>query len=142
MASNPIFRVNGLGLDALTSTLQLACAIRDGSERRHLETRVRAYVIDPENGFVLLWSDSQITEHKNAGRFPVPLSPDEVAPMVLRWLESDEAWQTPLEEWCENFDHDGTNKKGWLVYTGDWGHVGPHIYALCAVKPAYIWFGK
>ena len=27
-------------------------------------------------------------------------------------------------------------------YIEDWGHVGDDFYAIVAIKPAYMWYGK
>ena len=72
----------------------------------------------------------------------MPLTAEAVAVQAMEWLKTDEAWETKLDHWDEDCDHDGHNTKGWRVYCDDWGHVGDYRGALVAVKPAYMWHGK
>jgi len=132
---NRVFNVNGKGLEMLIATLQLAFS----QEGRN--TTAKAYTIDPEKGLILLWyiPDSKT---KKINPFLVPLSAEAVAVQVMEWLKTDGAWETKLDHWDEDCDHDGHNTKGWRVYCEDWGHVGTHHNAIVAIKPAYMWHGK
>jgi len=72
----------------------------------------------------------------------MPLSIDTACEIVYQWLKSDEAKTITLTGWDENADHDGSNALGWRVYVEDWGHIGSDWGAYCAIKPAYMWYGK
>lgn len=95
-----------------------------------------AWTQTAEHGLILLWSDVV------GNPFPSPMSAFAVFPMVQSWLAGDFAKTVTQSRMCENADHDGHNVKGWQVYCEDWGHVGSQHYAICGIKPAWIWYGK
>ncbi len=74
--------------------------------------------------------------------FPAPLSPKELLPLVLVYLDSEHAANVKCEGFDANADHDGSNNPGWRVYTENWGHVGDECADAIAVKPCFVWFGK
>ena len=127
---NRIFDVNGRGPELLLSTLRLAF------QQQGTMYGAEAWLQTVENGLVLLWSDSSGTA------FPGALSADECMPIVEKWLASDFAATVPPSKWCTDADHDGHNEAGWQVYVGDWGHVGAERAVICAIKPAFCWYGK
>lgn len=126
---NRIFNVNGNAQELLSDALQLAF-LQAGHD-----FKAKAFKVDKKKGLILLWSDE-------GTKFPVPLDAHAVLPIVTAWLEGDEAKTIECEGWDADADHDGNNERGWRVYVEDWGHVGDCSYAICAVKPAYMWFGK
>lgn len=131
---NRIFRMNGCGVETLEVALRLAT---DGKS-------IKGYAIDRICGLVFLWADTTTPETCiSSGKFPVAISTAVASQIAADWLATDEAWKTPLDEWCDDHDHDGHNSKGWLVYVEDWGHVEPYGWqTACAVKPCYLWHGK
>jgi hypothetical protein len=130
---NRVFNVNGTGKAGLLAALELAFS-QEGAGKK-----AKGFVNSPEKGLVLCWwCDGQ------SGPFPLPATLDAagVLPMVLSYLESDEAKLVPCEGWDANADHDGSNSEGWRVYVEDWGHVGGNSYAICAIRRAFVWHGK
>lgn len=71
---------------------------------------VCAYKFIKEKGFVLY----AYAGSSNDGiiKFPVCLNAKEVAPIVFKWLQSDEAEQVPCNGWDADTDHDGCNELG------------------------------
>lgn len=130
---NRIFNVNGNGDTALLRALRLAF------EQEGDRTKCAGWKFEPENGIVLFWyvGDSD----KDINQLP-DLTADEVFNLVSAWLRSDDAKKVPCVEWDADYDHDGHNSLGWRVYCEDWGHVGNHRNAICAIKPAFMWHGK
>jgi len=137
MFDNRIFAVNGSGEENLLKALELAFL-------------QRTYRSDPrcigwttsEKGLVLKWAvgSNDTTTNKFPGN---GLLVSEVFPIVWSWLQTPKIIETvELVKWEGNADHDGHNTVGWEVYVEDWGHVGGDSYAICAVKPVYLWHGK
>lgn len=131
---NRIFRVNGTTKEQLTLALQLAF-----SQCGYGKT-VQA------NGF-------QLTEHglllssydiNSITKFPTRLESHECVDLVWKWLQSEDTISkfTKYPPFCENLDHDGDNELGWIVYVEDWGKVGNVDGPICAIHPAYMWYGK
>ncbi len=52
------------------------------------------------------------------------------------------------EDWESNLVHDGSNGKGFRIYTEGWGRINgtsshtSEDYSFGAIKPVYLWFGK
>jgi hypothetical protein len=131
---NRIFNVNGSDSKYLQATLNLAFGHSWGY-------KCKAWAEDEKSGLILLWADAD----KDSGfKFPVAMSADEVFPLVNTWLRGEFAKKvlTNADGWDGNCDHDGHNSVGWRVYVGDWGHVNNSPYAICAIKPVYLWHGK
>lgn len=129
---NRIFNVNGQGRDMLKKTLELAF-LQQGDN-----TTCKGWRQTKDHGLILLWSDSR----EKANPLPAPMTADECVPMIEKWLETDFAKSVSLSRFCEDSDHDGSNSEGWQVYCEDWGHVDHDCYAICAIKPAFMWHGK
>lgn len=129
---NRIFNVNGRGVDMLKKALELAF-MQEGQN-----TTCKAWKQTEKHGLILLWTDSV----EGASDLPAGLDPSECALLVDKWLKSDFAKTVELSDFCDDQDHDGDNDKGWQVYCEDWGHVDNEHYAICAIKPAYLWMGK
>lgn len=126
---NRLFNVNGRGSEMLLAALKLAFAQESRNDKPCVAYRVN------EKGITLLW-------HAASGStpLPAPMSAEQVMPIVTAWLDSEP--KVTLEQWEEDIDHDGHNGAGWRVYVENWGHVGNEPYALCAVKPVFLWYGK
>jgi hypothetical protein len=135
--NNRIFNVNGIGDEMLLMALELVFA-QDGEN-----TKARGWSFSKKHGLVLYWADSESFKAGDCKYNRLPdLSPSDVLPIVLAWLRSKEADQVELSGWDAKADIDGSTEKGWRVYCEDWGRVGGDCYAICAVKPAYLWYGK
>jgi hypothetical protein len=134
MHDNVIFNVNGEGEDLLRSTLYFAF-------RASNHSTAEGWKITPEKGLILYWmvdpkQDTDVT------KFPVPMGSDNLMGIVKAFLESEDTWKTAeFVEWDKDLQHDGSNGRGWRVYTEDWGHVGSSR-AFLAITPAYMWYGK
>lgn len=135
---NRQFCVNGENKKDLLVALELAFKIR------YEKTKAAAYVIDRKKGFVLLWSD-----HKDSVRFPVKLAPKSIVDMIWEWLKQqykdgftpDDNWDKASKDLCVD------SHPGWKVYCEEWGHVKlssteAGTYAIVAVKPVWLQFGK
>jgi hypothetical protein len=129
MWDNKIFNVNGHGLDMLTRTLKL---VNDDDDS------FRGLILDANHGLIWLWTNPHISR---AIIYDIALSARQAAEITMQWLESNEP-KPEMTGWDANADHDGDNKLGWRVYVEDWGDVGSINCAICAVRPAYLWYGK
>lgn len=78
---------------------------------------------------ILLW-------HDEAGAIPLPFKLDckQSGQFVADWLGSLDYGHQP--------DHDGSNGKGWRLFTESWGHVVGHHYAIVGVQPQWAMYGK
>jgi len=133
MSDNRIFNVNGRldqgGEDLLKQTLRLAFAIKE-------DMTAKAWRVSKASGLILDWCESDA-----GNKLPAPLDADGAFALVLPWLQSQEAKETTLEKWDEDYDHGGHNGPGWRVFCGDWGNVEGH-QAIIAIKRVFIWYGK
>lgn len=128
---NRIFNVNGVEKKHLIHAIRLAFDINNDT------STAKSWKFDPKYGLILYWYAEDGT-HK----FPVPVSPEAAAEIAFEWLDSEEARNMECKDWDADSDHDGHNGYGWRVYVEDWGHVGGSHCALCAVRPAHVWYGK
>lgn len=78
---------------------------------------------------ILLWHGE-----RDALALPYPLELGDAIQFVAGWLRNAPFGKEP--------DHDGSNGKGWRVFTEDWGHVAGHHCAILAVQPAWAMYGK
>jgi hypothetical protein len=127
---NRVFNVNGSGEEMLRDTLSLAMTQSGASGG------ASGWEFMPDKGFVL-YSYGQV-----ANKFPTPLTAAQVAPMVHAWLESPEARGMKFEGWDADCKHDGDNVYGWRAYCENWGHVAGKWGVICAIRPAFLWYGK
>lgn len=84
---------------------------------------------DGSQTLILLWHEEQ-----NATPLPYPLTLDKAISFVADWLSQADYGSQP--------DHDGSNGKGWRLFTNDWGHVAGHHYGIVGVQPAWAMYGK
>ena len=126
---NRLFNVNGEGDDRLLDTLRLMFSLHNYTCVGWKESKEKGLILCqyPEDG---------------SNTLPVPLTAEDCLPLVTGWLAGDFAKTVELSDWCTDEDHDGHNGRGWQVYCEDWGHVGDSRAAICAIKPAFIWYGK
>ncbi|WCK57542.1 hypothetical protein PP175_26110 (plasmid) [Aneurinibacillus sp. Ricciae_BoGa-3] len=127
---NQVFNVNGRDWDDLASVLKLAFKLSG--------KKARAFRIDKKKGLVLYWSEN-VT---GSTALVAPMDGEQIFPTVKAFLMSEKAEIIELDKWDKNLNHDGSNAKGWRVYTEDWGHVNEDHYAFLAITPAYMWYGK
>jgi len=137
---NRVFDINGEGQETLGRVLQLAF------EQKGSNTKAKYFVVDKKKGLILLWyvADSQ---KDKVTKFLTPLSAKAATPMVIEWLNSDEAKTIELGDWDEDADHDGSNGAGWRVFCERWGHITgedglDYDGSIVAITPAYMWHGK
>jgi len=128
---NKVFNVNGESKEKLIKTMELAF----GRET------AKSWFFDKEKGLIFYWLLSG-RENKSSTDFPSPLDAIRAADTAWDWLQGKEAGSMSCDGWDANADHDGDNGKGFRVYCEDWGHVGDNVYAIIAVRPAYMWYGK
>lgn len=98
----------------------------------------KGWLFDKEKGFVIV----DYGKEEGINLFPVELGAEELAPIIFKWLQGEEAESMELDGWDRNADHDGHNEKGFRVYCEDWGHVNGRWGCYAAVTPAYCWYGK
>ena len=130
---NVIFNVNGRSEEMLLKAIELAFL------QRECKT-CNGWKIS-EKGFILSWC---IPDGQGYSPFPgnVEFSAQEVLPMVTKWLKTIDLKTVDMTGWDADIDQDGFNSLGWRVYSEDWGHVGGDWAAICAIKPAFLWYGK
>lgn len=81
---------------------------------------------------ILLWSHEQAP-----GVMPLAfkMTPAHAIPFVKGWLENAaDPGQQP--------DHDGSNGRGFYVFTEGWGHVAGMHYAIVGVQATWAMYGK
>lgn len=68
---------------------------------------------------------------------------------LWNWFTNFKGWNDlEFADWEENADHDGSNSKGFRIYTEDWGRINgtssytSEDYSIGAIKPVYLWYGK
>jgi hypothetical protein len=119
LGDNPVIRVNGTSLERLKYAMHLG----HGFEAQGF------LIKDEKLAFARYPSAPEMTP------FPTELGPDRCADMAWDWLQKSEYPRQP--------DHDGDNKKGWLLRTDGWGEVDGFGYQyFIAVEPMWIMFGK
>lgn len=129
MFDNVIFRVNGDGVHMLETALELTLLQRRASG-------FKCWKFSPKHGLILA------SYGKDFHEFPVPISAEQAAKMVFKWLSSPECKDVPYGDGCEEADIDGDIDEGWEVYCEGWGHVDNEDGAICAIRPACLWVGK
>lgn len=97
-------------------------------DRHYSETKI---VPDGEGTqtMILFWHDD-----KGSIPLPYPMDQQESLHFVKGWLKQTKHGSQP--------DHDGSNGKGWRVFTNSWGHVAGHHYAFAGIQFAWAMYGK
>lgn len=100
-------------------------------ERPAFTTHHTATVESPDGceTLILLWN-----EETGSTPLPYPLTREQAAGFIADWLGTVGYGDQP--------DHDGSNGRGWRLFTGNWGHVAGHHYAIIGVQPAWAMYGK
>lgn len=138
MFDNRQFNVNGRSEAMLLKALELAAM-----QNSNTAGCFRGWQ-ENEKGMILCWMNNTngIQAFPGCSKPGAGLTASQVLPLVVSWLNSDEAKAIMLSDWDADMDHDGSNDRGWRVYCESWGHVGDNRYAICAVTPAWLWIGK
>lgn len=126
---NRIFNVNGISKQQLFFAIKLALTDESGTENL-----VSSWEVDLNKGFIINWWNER------GIKFPKAFSADMITDVVWEWLQTEEAMSMTFEGW--DAKQNESSKLGFRVYCEDWGHVGTNEYAIIAVRPAYIWYGK
>ena len=130
---NRIFNVNGKTDEQLLGALKLVFT------QKGKGTTCKGTLFSKTKGLLLLW---WYDKDDLGNSLPAELEAEEIFPIVKSWLKSKQASEVECNGWDANSQHDGSNSIGWRVYCEDWGHVDGISYTICAVKPAYMWYGK
>lgn len=133
---NKLLNVNGKGEDLLAMALKFAFN-QDG----YRESTCSSWEQSKTHGLILYAYHSDSSD-RPINDFPSKLTADQCLPIIQSWLSGEFAETVELSPWCDDCDHDGHNGKGWQVYLEDWGHVDNQWGVICAVKPAFMWYGK
>lgn len=132
---NPVFNVKGEGTASLLEALKLGFRLMEWS-------RAVGYRLDKKKGLVLYWSDKSEEGHQIT-KFITPLTPEELYPQIVAFLESDFSNQMELDSWdARTNDGDITDYEGWRVYTECWGRIDDDDYAFLAITPSFCWSSK
>lgn len=141
-------RIVGEGKDSLAQALAIAFRHNcPGGKVTHYTQRNmvvdRHYYGDPVTTHTETWKDSTTgvptlillwSDDKQGALLPYPMGLERATQFVEGWLEGVERGPQP--------DHDGSNGKGWFVFTDDWGHVAGREYGVIGIQPAWAMYGK
>lgn len=122
--SKPEFVAVGRGKALLSDLLDVAFCVTSNS-----------YAVGwkvTDKGFVLFWHDE--SDGNNPHPFPTRMAACDLTDTVWAWLNEAEYPETPK--------HDGSNTKGFRVYTETWGRIGDDRYSFLAIQPCWIEHGK
>ena len=156
---NRIFNINGLGRPMLQAALELASHQESGcygdGEQAWGEFKgtglIKSWHKHPTKGLILFWTPTAAGSTAITP-LPSPITPASAVGFVMDYLASDEAEvclkaaiaaDEEQTRWLgDHNDSEVDTKAGWQVYVEDWGHVAGSPYALCAIRKAYLWYGK
>lgn len=146
MYDNKLLNINGKTDNMLLDAIKIAFAMAGYTDGKEPFSCLGATgCIINEQGLILVTFVAE-NDKESFHKFPTKLSAEEVFPLVLKWLNSpkDITIEYNAEDMDGNYDHDGTNELGWRVYLEDWGQLKSVSSAnvICAIKPAYLWYGK
>ena len=125
-----VLSVNGQGQEMLEKALELAL-LQSGS------SGFKAWCQDPSKGLVLHWAAGDGNFPFLSGSRPV----NQIAEEILDWLKGDFA-KSILEQDELHNDPNVDIEAAWHLYCEEWGHVGEHTYAVCAIRPVYVAVGQ
>lgn len=112
---------------------------------RGTELRAKRWVVHPEYGMVLFWTDEEKDfQGMETTAFPYPLDAEKAADFIWNWIR-EEADRTDfrLSDMDRHYrDHDVSCEPAFRVYTEKWGKVGDDYTAIVAVLPCWGWYGK
>lgn len=135
---NKIFNVNGDNDEMLLATLKLVFQQGFGNT-------AKAWSVSQRYGLILHWWN----ESKDVNKFPSPLNAEKCFPMVSEWLKSEDAKTVETKGQDGWIDMDGDcEKKGWRIFIPEYNwspddrEYEKFANGICAIKPAYMWYGK
>lgn len=128
MYDNQHIDISGEGLDALRAALRIFLPTNTDTDT------IEGFMVDPEFGLILFWTNPTAIVCPQFAKFPVPLTAEDLAPIIFAWLASADYGKQP--------DHDGDNYKGWRLYNDHWAQVANRWEAKLAVKPMWMMAGK
>tara|TARA_Y100001973_G_scaffold99594_1_gene159059 strand:+ start:371 stop:748 length:378 start_codon:yes stop_codon:yes gene_type:complete len=121
LGSSQVVRVNGFSRDRLAYALELFHGFP-----------AHGYRVDEKLGAIVLM---QYANNKDMIPFMTPLSASACADMIFEWVKNQPYPKEP--------DHDGSNKKGWIVWVDKFNRIdGQDYHAFVAIKPEWIMYGK
>jgi hypothetical protein len=123
---NRVFNINGHGNELLEKVLELAF---HGDFSTY---KCESWQQTKEDGLILYRSSGE----RNYNHLPAPLSAKECLPMVVAWLDGAFAKTVVPDHRCRKIDFDGSLKVGWEV------HLDSNYLVICAIRPAFLWYGK
>ena len=121
---NIIFSVTGYTRETFADAIRLAFRVCGHKVVGGLRTC-------PDKGMILYWTKSLDEDFRET---PYAMDDGQIENLVWGWLQSADYGPEP--------GHDGSNSKGWHVYTEEWGHVDGQWEAFLAIKPIWAWHGK
>lgn len=130
---NRIFSIQNEGREAFDLAMKIAFTSAPGNKATH-------FFDHPTHGFLLLWNDDSFyinNKKVKANKLPYAFDCKAAADLVWGWLQSKSD-----EDYKDFLDHDGSNGKGYKVYSEDWGHVAGSHYAFVGIIPIWAWYGK
>ena len=84
--------------------------------------------------YLILYWHAESVAKTGVVPFPSPVDSDIVADFVWAWLRAQDYGPEP--------DHDGSNEKGFRMWTEAWGRVDDETYSYIAIRPLWTWYGK
>lgn len=124
------FQINVVSKGKQTFAHALAIAVNHapGNKATH-------YEVHKTLGLILYWHLPNLGAGRVAYPFPFTMSLQVLTDFVWEWLLQTEP-STPEP------DHDGSNSRGFCVYTGAWGAVESSPYSFVAIRPEWAMHGK
>lgn len=129
---NRVFNINGHGNELLEKVLELAF------HGDYSTFQCESWRQTKEHGLILYRS----ARDSDYNHLPAPLKAKECLPMVAAWLECSFAKTVVSDHACRKIDFDGSLKSGWQVYLEANGTIDNNYSAICAIRPAFLWYGK
>lgn len=131
---NQVFNVKGEDAEQLLTALNLAFSVME-------QQTAKAFRLHKKKGLILYWKDTS-SKDQEVSPFIVPMTPKQLHPQILAFLESDFAREMKLKGWdAPTPDGDISEHAGWRVYTERWGQVSGNSYAFLAITPSSCWYG-
>lgn len=129
VGSNYEFRLTSEGKEHFKIVMGLAFENCPGK-------KAKTFGISDKYGLVFAWSDTnQVLENGTLiEKLPFVLDLEGTTEFAWNWLKTADYGKEP--------DHDGDNKKGFIVYNEYFGSVGNCPYAFVGIQPEWIMYGK